>query len=122
MVTEGPQVHSPGEIVREDFDALFGGRDPDALHPYWSEQGVIHFLALGLEARGVDQRVAFFEELFAAFPDWRMTVEGIIADDRHAVVQWIGRGTFDGPRFQGLDPTGSPVEFEDATSSAWTRT
>jgi SnoaL-like polyketide cyclase len=138
MVTEGPQARSPGEIVREDFDALFGGRDPDALRPYWREQRVIHFLALGLEASGVDQMVAFFKELFAAFPDWRMTFEGIVADDHHAVVQWIGRGTFDGARFQGSSgsvavpstapasrvstPLGVLSSSEGATSSASTRT
>ena len=103
-----PETRSPGRLAREAFEALFDRRDLDAVRPMWKEESVDHFLALGVDARGPDQLVAFFGELHAAFPDFDVRIENIVEDDRHAVVQWTGTGTFEG-RFQGIEPTGRRV-------------
>jgi SnoaL-like polyketide cyclase len=35
----------------------------------------------------------------------------VVADERHAVAEWRMRGTFDGASFEGIEPTGRPVEL-----------
>ena len=105
------ETRSPGQLARESFEALFNRRDFDADRAFWSEHSVDHFLALGLDIRGPEHLEGFFRELFAAVPDFRMTIENIVEDDRHAVVQWTGSGTFDGAAFQGIEPTGRFVNL-----------
>jgi steroid delta-isomerase-like uncharacterized protein len=103
------ETRSPGQLARETFEALFDRQDIDAVRPFWTENSVDHFLALGIDARGPEQLARFFRELHAAAPDWKMTIENIVEDDRHAVVQWTGTGTFNGAPFQGVEPTGKRV-------------
>lgn len=102
-------TRSPGRLAREVFEALFDRRDVDAARETWSADSVDHFLALGLDARGPEQLAAFFGELLAALPDLKMSIEDVVEDDRHAVVQWSMTGTFEGAPFQGIEPTGGPV-------------
>ncbi len=104
-----PQTRSPGQLTRELFEIIFDRRDVDAARPFWTEQSVDHFLALGVDARGSEQLAAFFQELHRAIPDFDMTIENVIEDDRHGVVQWSATGTFDGAPFQGIEPTGRRV-------------
>ncbi len=68
------------------------------------------FVAVG-EVIGSQAIRRFFIETFAAFPDFDMTVERIVADDETAVVQWHTTGTFEGAPFQGIEPTGRRVEI-----------
>jgi steroid delta-isomerase-like uncharacterized protein len=103
------ETRSPGQMARESFEALFDRRDFDAVRSFWTESSVDHFLALGIDVRGPKSLEAFFRELFAAVPDYRMTIENIVEDDRHATVQWTGTGTFKGESFQGLEPTGKRI-------------
>jgi steroid delta-isomerase-like uncharacterized protein len=105
MATETP-IHSPGQLARETFEALFDRKDYPTVRQYWTEDSVDHFLALGIDVRGPENLEAFFRELFAAVPDFKMKIESIVEDDRHAVVQWTGSGTFNGGAFQGIEPTG----------------
>ncbi len=106
-----PETHSPAAIARWSFETLFDGRDIDALRPIWTEDSVDHFLALGVDARGPDQLAVFFRETFAAMPDFKMTIENIVEDDRYATVQWTGSGTFTGEPFQGIEPTGNSISL-----------
>jgi steroid delta-isomerase-like uncharacterized protein len=105
------QARSPGQLARETFENLFERRDIDAVRPLWTDSSVDHFLALGVDARGTEQLAAFFAELHAAIPDVEMTIENIVEDDRHAIVQWRMTGTFDGAAFQGIEPSGSRIEL-----------
>ena len=111
MAATTPETRSPGQMARESFEALFNRRDFDAVRPFWTESSVDHFLALGIDVRGPERLEAFFRELFAAVPDYTMTIENIVEDDRHAVVQWTGTGTFDGESFQGIEPTGKRISM-----------
>ena len=108
-MSTAPQTRSPGELARELFELIFGHKDPDAVRPYWTEDSVDHFLALGLDVRGPDQLSSYFSELHAAVPDAAITIENIVEDDRHAVVQWTFTGTFEGAPFQGIEPTGKRI-------------
>lgn len=103
------QTRSPGQLARELFEIIFDRKDPDALRAYETEDSVDHFLALGLDLRGPDQIASYFREVLAAVPDAAMTIENIVEDDRHAVVQWTFTGTFEGAPFQGIEPTGKRI-------------
>jgi len=95
--------------ARSYFDAL-AARDADAVARAWDAEGVNDLVPLGI-FRGSAAIRAFFEEMFAAMPDIRFTVERIVADDKAAAVQWRATGTFSGGPFQGLEPNGRPVDL-----------
>jgi steroid delta-isomerase-like uncharacterized protein len=103
------QVRSPGQMARDGFEAIFDRRDIDAMRPLWTDESVLRLLALGIDVRGADAIAAFFRELFAAAPDAKMTIDHVVEDDRHAVVQWTLTATFDGAPFQGIEATGKPI-------------
>jgi steroid delta-isomerase-like uncharacterized protein len=100
---------SPAALATALFEAL-NRRDFDALALLDHPDIVDDFVAIGV-FRGIGGVRAFFEELFAAFPDIVMEVEHITEDDDHAVVQWRATGTFTGTPFQGLHATGRAVEL-----------
>ena len=99
---------TPEQVVKSYFDAI-ARRDAQAMAQHWDPEGIEDLIQFGIY-RGPDEIRAFFDELFAAIPDAEMIVDRIIADDRHAVVQWRMRGNFSGGRFQGLDAPGKWVE------------
>ena len=53
----------------------------------------------------------FFRALLAAFPDWRMTVEDLIASGDKAVARVTVTGTHKG-EFIGVPPTGTRVDVQ----------
>jgi steroid delta-isomerase-like uncharacterized protein len=91
------------------FEAL-AARDPEAIVSHWHEDGVDEIVPLGVK-RGRGEIERFFRELFAAAPDLETTVTRIVAGEKQAAVEWRMRGTFDGAPFQGIDPTGRPIEM-----------
>lgn len=95
--------------ARSYFDAL-AARDASAAAQAWDGEGVNDLVPLGI-FRGQAAIRGLFEEMFAAVPDARFTVERLIADDKAAAVQWRLAGTFTGASFQGLDPTGRRVDL-----------
>ena len=102
-------VRTPGEVAREVFAAV-SRKDPDGIVAFGAPDYVDDFVALG-EIRGRNAVREFFRETYAAFPDFAMTVDRVVADDRSAVVQWHLSGTFSGGPFQGIRPTGRRVEL-----------
>jgi steroid delta-isomerase-like uncharacterized protein len=98
---------TPADLARELFDAV-AAKDVDGVAHLWHADVVDDFVAIG-RFHGADEIKGFFTELFAAFPDFRMDVEGIFGDDRHAVVQWEASGTFTGGPFQSIEPNGRHV-------------
>ena len=62
---------------------------------------------------GRDEMVAFFAELFDAFPDWRFEVLETVAEGDGVAVRWRARATFAGPgSFMGFEPNGARVDIE----------
>ena len=102
-------TRTPADVARAAFDAV-SKRDPDGVAALGAPGYVDDFVAIG-EFRGHDAVRAFFRDLFAAFPDFAMTVDRIVADDSTAVVQWHAVGSFTGGPFQGIAPTGRRVEI-----------
>ena len=98
---------TPEQVARSYFDAL-AAHDAQRMASHWDAEGIEDLITFGI-FRGPDEVRGFFDELFAAIPDAEFTVDRVIADDRHAVVQWRMRGNFSGGRFQGLDAVGKTV-------------
>jgi steroid delta-isomerase-like uncharacterized protein len=102
-------TRAPADVARAVFDAV-SRKDPDGIVATGAPGYVDDFVAVG-EIRGHDAVRAFFRDLFAAFPDFTITVDRIVADDTTAAVQWHAAGTFTGGPFQGITSTGRRVEI-----------
>jgi steroid delta-isomerase-like uncharacterized protein len=100
-------------LLREYFAAL-SAHDEDAPARMYAEDARVEIHGT-LPETGRDGIIAFFRELFAAFPDITLDVVSITAQDDRAVVQWRARGTFAGPgTFQGIEPTGARIDLHGA--------
>jgi steroid delta-isomerase-like uncharacterized protein len=97
------------EHARSYFDAL-ARRDPVAMAEHWREDGVGDLVPIGV-MRGREEIVAFFREVFAAVPDVEFTVTRVVAGERLAAVEWRMSANFTGAPFQGIEPTGKPLEL-----------
>jgi steroid delta-isomerase-like uncharacterized protein len=95
--------------VRSYFEAI-AARDPEAIGEHWHEDGVDEIVPLGIK-RGRREIEDFFREMFAAAPDLETSVSRVVAGEKQAAVEWRMRGTFDGLPFQGIEPTGRPIEM-----------
>jgi steroid delta-isomerase-like uncharacterized protein len=102
----------PADVARAAFAAVIS-KDPDGIIAHGAPGWVDDFVAIG-EIRGLQAIRAFFSEVFAAFPDFEISVDKIVADETSAVVQWHAVGTFTGAPFQGITPTGRRVEIRGA--------
>ncbi len=89
---------------------LLADRDLRQAKDIWATDAVDHFLAVG-DAVGRDGIVEFFEEMFAAVPDFTLEIERVIVREPLVVVQWHGTGTFRGRPFQGVRATGRRLDF-----------
>ena len=79
-----------------------------AIRSHAGPRFVIH-LANG-EAGGVDFAAAAAQEMYQAFPDVTLTLEGLIADGDRAVIQFTMAGTHTGI-LRGFAPTGKAVSI-----------
>lgn len=66
------------------------------------------------EIRGPDGVKAFITTLRGAFPDLRIEIADLIAQDDRVVARWVARGTHEG-ELRGIPPTGTEVEFTGIT-------
>jgi steroid delta-isomerase-like uncharacterized protein len=98
------------EVAMASFEGAIE-RDPDRIvasaHP---EDYVDDFVAIG-EFRGKEAVRAFFQELFAAMPDFDISVERVVADEGAVAVKWRADATFSNAPFQGIRPTGRRVSL-----------
>lgn len=111
MATDVDRTADTARVAREYFEAL-GRGDATAPRHFYAPggSGEIHGVTASMAP---DEAVGFFEELFAAFPDWRFDVLEVIAEGDRAAVRWRARGTFAGPGgFLGLKPTGARADME----------
>ena len=105
------------ERARVSFDAL-GRRDLSKAEELWGPDSVDHFLPVGTY-QGTEAIRGYFEELFAACPDFELEVERIVAEGNTSVVQWHCTGTFNGGSFLGIEPTGRRVDVRGADVMDW---
>lgn len=62
----------------------------------------------GLELRGPEGFKQLINTYRGAFPDMRITIDDLIAEDDKVVVRWTARGTHQG-ELTGIAPTGKAV-------------
>lgn len=103
-------LKTPEEVARESFEGVTR-HDADAVVADFAEDSTDEFVAVGI-FRGREAIRQFFIELFAAVPDFAMTVERVVADGETAVVQWQATGSFTGQPFQGIQATGRRIELK----------
>jgi steroid delta-isomerase-like uncharacterized protein len=98
------------EEVALSYLAAVGERNLDAMVAHLSDEVIEDITPVGI-LRGPGEVREFFSGLFAAFPDFRFTVEQSISNPHMAAVQWRATGTFRGAPFQGIEPTGRRVDI-----------
>lgn len=103
-----PAHASPAELAAASFAAI-QRRDADGVVALGAPGYVEDFVAIGV-FRG-EEIADYFRALFAATPDFELTVDRIVADESTAVVQWRLDGTFAGGPFIGIEATGGRVSL-----------
>lgn len=84
------------EIAHVFFDA-FNNRDFARASQYVANDAEFVNVASGEVFRGPDGFRRFQENWARAFPDGAVEITRVVADDMSAVVEYVGRGTHDGP-------------------------
>jgi steroid delta-isomerase-like uncharacterized protein len=113
QATTSTSTGTPTTSAREVALASVAGaiaRDPDAVVSSSSPAHVEHVVAVG-RFEGPQAVRGFFAEMFAAFPDFDLTIDRVLAEDDATAVQWRARATFCGEPFQGIRATGRRVEI-----------
>ena len=96
-----PANASNAELVRWAFDVL-NQHDVSPLRRFWTDDTVERFP--DRTCRGADEIAKYFEDTFAAIPDFHMEVKAIAEQGDDVFVQWRLTGTHDGPLL-GIAPT-----------------
>lgn len=101
------------ELAAQWFERVWNQRDASAIPDLFAPDAVGH-----TEGGSVKGPVQFLElmhrPMLAAFPDIRLTIEGIIVEGNEAVARWQASATHSGP-FGDLPPSGRPVTFSGMT-------
>jgi predicted ester cyclase len=105
---------TPIEVVRVGLDAL-NAHDVEALRSLMAENIVQTVVPVGVQ-EGREAAVAYYKEILAATPDFRIELISALEDANQAIVTWRSPGTFTGARFMGIEPTGKQLVMEGATS------
>lgn len=98
------------DVARRYFDAL-NEHDLDAAEACWAPGSVNHLAPHGVLQVPEETR-PFFEELFAAVPDYTYELLDVMAADGRVVVRWRVTGRFTGGRLRRLRANGTLLEFE----------
>lgn len=111
IATETPDAteHEAAAVVGRAFAAL-AAKDLEAVAAFWHDDVVEEFIPVGT-FRGKEEVRGYFEGLFAAVPDFTFTPGPIASDGATVFAAWHATGTFDGAPFQGIEPTGRPVDI-----------
>jgi steroid delta-isomerase-like uncharacterized protein len=106
--TAPPTGVSNGELIRWAFEQL-NRRDVSALRRFWDDDTVERFP--DRTCRGADEIAAYFEDAFAAIPDWHMRIAGLVEQDDDVFLHWQLTGTHRGALL-GIEPTGRPLVID----------
>jgi steroid delta-isomerase-like uncharacterized protein len=109
-MTEAATSTQASDLARRYFAAI-GRRDLDAALACWAP-GAIDYLAPVGELRAPDGMRSYFEELFAAMPDFHYEVVDLVAEGDRVAVHWRAGGTFTGRPFQRIRANGARIAAE----------
>ena len=100
------------QLGRRFFEEVWNQRRDDTLRELMDPK--IHGFMEGLEVRSVEDFENARRELLAAFPDMKVTVEDVVAEDENVVVRWNVKATHTGA-VMDLAPTNRNVSFRGMT-------
>jgi steroid delta-isomerase-like uncharacterized protein len=103
-----PQNATNSDIVRWAFDKL-NERDVTPLRQFWTSDSVERFP--DQTCRGQEEIARYFEDAFAAVPDFHMEIVSIAEQDEDVFVHWRLTGTHQGPLL-GIEPTGRKLAID----------
>ena len=107
MATETER--SAAEVARQYFTTIRRG-DATPQREAYARDAVITVPGI-LDRAGPDELIAYFEQMWDAFPDFRFEVLDLIAEGEQAAAHWRITGTLAGPgMFEGLAPTGARID------------
>ncbi len=100
-------------LARRWFEEVWNERRTETIHELLTPESVCH------SERGPLQGADAFIELgytpfLNAFPDMRVRMEGVVAENDQVVVRWQAKATHTGEGF-GMPPTGRRVTFRGMT-------
>jgi predicted ester cyclase len=104
-----PASASNGELIRWAFGQL-NNRDVTPLRRFWTDETVQRFP--DRTCQGADEIQGYFNEIFAAIPDFHMEIVDLIEQGEHVFVQWQLTGTHEGTPIQGIESTGRSLEID----------
>jgi steroid delta-isomerase-like uncharacterized protein len=107
-ITAQPTDVSNAELVRWVL-ARLNAQDVDSLRSLWTADTVEYF-PTGT-CRGPDAIATYFEQLFAAMPDFQLEVVSMAQSGDDVLLHWHLTGRHLGT-FAGVDGTGRRVDFE----------
>jgi steroid delta-isomerase-like uncharacterized protein len=94
-------------LVRTWLDRVINGHDPAAVGEFFASDIVSHQPG-GETVRGAAAYQELASGYLAAFPDFRLTIDVVVAEDDRVAVRWTATGTQRG-EFQGIATTGRRV-------------
>ena len=97
-------------IITSYIDEIFNKHNLSSIRRYFGGNFVEGSPQAGKGGIGSKQ---FINEFFMAFPDWRATIEHIVAENDLVVAFLNGSGTHKG-EFNGIPPTNKPVNIRSA--------
>lgn len=97
-------------FIRLYIDEIFNKHNLSSIERYFGGDSFENSPQAGKHGVGSGQ---FISEFFKAFPDWRVTIEHIIAENDLVLVFLNGSGTHKG-EFHGTLPTNKPVNLRSA--------
>jgi steroid delta-isomerase-like uncharacterized protein len=103
-----PANASNADLVRWSFEML-NQRDVTALRAFWTDDTVERFP--DRTCRGTDEIAAYFEEAFAAIPDWDIQVVALAEQGDDVFVHWRLTGTHRG-ELLGIAATGKRLAID----------
>ena len=108
-VSTPPASATNGELIRWSFEVL-NTRDAAPLREIWTQDTAVRFP--DRTCRGADELVAYFEEVFAALPDFRIELRGLAEQGEDVFAHWHLTGTHSGADFQGIEATGRSLAID----------
>jgi predicted ester cyclase len=92
---------------------LFGRARLEEYLQFYAPDAQLHFLPPGLPP-GRDGARAYYQMVLAAFPDGRVRLEDLVAEDDKVACRFLFEGTHEGD-FMGVPPTGNRVALRGIT-------
>ncbi|SRR5579884_2887947 len=107
--TSPPESATNAELIRWAF-AILNTHQVAPLKPYWTASTRERFP--NATCVGPDEIGAYFEDAFAAVPDFHIEIVALAEQGDDVFVQWRITGTHSGTPWQGIAPTGKSLELD----------